>query len=1090
MKTKRISFFSNLRKPLSKVKLIVIALLLHCSGYAQSQPTDLSGEWQVKLDPENEWVKKANGECKTEGSITLPASLAQFGYGFKTDSSDFGILTPSYKYIGKAWYTKEIQVPASWKNKDIELFLERVLWESRVLIDGEERSTDDALGTPHVHHLGKLSPGSHQLTIVVDNEMIHNIGDKGHAYGEYTQSIWNGIVGRMEMKAVDPVHISAVRTFPDIEEDILKVEVTLNTPSQKPLALKYAISPVSEKVNVLEGEEIFRPKKGQQQFIIQIPVQGKLKKWSEFTPEVYQLEVALNSGKNSDNYSTEFGFYEVTAGKHKILINGDPVFLRGNLDCVHFPLTGYPSCKVEEWERIFRIYKDYGLNHVRFHSWCPPEAAFKAANRVGIYMQAEASIWIDWWMSVDNIERGRPEMNTKGFPKGLGHNASRDSFVVKEMNRVVDFYGNHPSFTLFCIGNELGNSDFDAMKKWVADLKAKDPRRLYSVSTARQITEVDDFNATHNIPGVGRTRGLNGPRTNWDFNENYGKLDIPVIAHEIGQWPVYPRWTEIDKYTGTLKARNLAEMKKQAEENGIAGQNEKLVQASGALNQIMYKYETESFLRTEKCAGVQLLSIQDYQGQGEALIGWLDCFWDSKGITTPEKFRQHFNTTVPLLRMEKMVWQSNETFTAQAQLAHYGNADLREKCQWQITSKSGNKLAGGTFLPGNFQQGSLSELGNISFNLNRFEKAEELQISIKVENTGFENSWNIWVYPEKLPAVNNGDDIYVCSELDSVAFQQLRNGGKVLLNANELGTEENAVSAHFYPLYWSLTFFPGQGKTNIGLLVDNYHPAFTEFPSSYHSDWQWETISQNAKGFILNDLPASYHPLAQPVDDFHRNNKVGSVFELKVGNGKLLVCGYNLDADLPVARQLRFSLLKYMNSEDFQPAEPVSETWLKKLFPLIPKAEKLDVPDDFESALFYLDAAARLSANNENLPWKKELDHVIVAKNVSYSVKADGVWKDDHVSAWHGKEMELNIQCPDGILGTLLVHFSDWNQNGRTGLLEFEGRKTKLENHTGEGQWVKFHVMREDSNDGKLRLKTKVLSGPNLMISKVVLLKE
>ena len=1076
---------------MKRIHFIFIILLFFSTGIqAQNNTIDLSGNWYVKLDTANEWIKKAPDSCKTEGNIELPASLAEKGFGFKTKGSDNGELTPAYKYIGKAWYTREIEIPKSWKGKDTELFLERVLWESQVYIDGKALSSNDALGTPHVHELGKLAPGRHQLTVLVDNSMIHNIGDKGHAYGNYTQTIWNGIVGRMELRVFDPVRITAVRTFPDIKNDKLTLEVNLNKPVKKAVSLNYTIQSIADKNVVLEGKKNFQLKNNQQRFLIEIPVNGKLQKWSEFTPVVYELETTMKTGKYADSNKTEFGYFHVDQDGTKIRINGKPVFLRGNLDCVHFPLTGYPSCRIEDWERIFRIYKDYGLNMVRFHSWCPPAAAFKAANRVGIYIQAEASVWIDWWMSTDMVARGRPEMDTQGHPKGLGYDPPRDSFVVAEMNRMVDFYGNNPSFILFGIGNELGNADFNVMKEWVANLKKKDPRRLYALSTARQITDVDDYSVTHNIPGVGRTRGLNGPRTNWDFEENYSQMNIPIIAHEIGQWPVYPRWTEIDKYTGVLKARNLAEMRAVAEKNGIAGEDEQLTQASGALSQIMYKYETESFLRTKSCAGVELLSMQDYQGQGEALIGWLDCFWDSKNITTPEKFREHFNSTVPLLRMEKMVWENNETFVAQAQLSHYGNEPMEAQCRWQITGEKGEELASGTFPKQQFSVGSLTDLGDIRFNLNKIKTAQKLRVTIKVGETGFQNSWNIWVYPVQLPQVKTNDEIIQTTELDSTIFSNLREGKSVLLTANELGTEETSVNAHFYPLYWSLTFFPGQGKTCIGLLVDQHQPAYAEFPTSFHSDWQWETISDGAKGFILNDLPASYHPLAQPVDDFHRNNKEGSIFELKVGKGKLLVCGYNLNADLLVARQLKYSLLKYMASDGFNPNQEVSEDWLQKMFPVIPKAENAKVPKEFKNAIFYVDAAAKLRTKNENVPWKPEMDSVIVDDDVMYNVKADGDWKDDHVSAWHGKQMELDLQCPDGILGTLLVHFSDWNQNGRTGLLEFEGRKTRLGKHTGDGQWIKFHVMREDSNDGKLVLKTRASTGPNLMITKVVLLKE
>lgn len=1073
--------------PFSKILVVLLMLVFAGSGHAQI--VSLAGQWELSLDPGNKYVLNCSGNTETEKIINLPGSLAENGLGCQTTGSDFGILTPEFKYVGKAWYSRDIEIPSEWASKEIEVFLERVLWESRIYIDGKDHgSRQDALGTPHVHRLGKVPPGKHKLTVEVNNEMIHNIGDKGHAYGEYTQSLWNGIVGRMEISAHDLVRIESLRTFPDISHDILKIEVALNEPGTTDAEFTYTIFSLKTGKKVIEGLETLHFSNARRA-VAEVPLDGRLSEWNEFTPEVYVLEVELRTGDFSDAMQTEFGFYEVSHNGTKILINGKPVFLRGNLDCVHFPLTGYPSCSVEDWEHIFRIYKDHGLNHARFHSWCPPEAAFKAANRVGIYLQAEASIWIDWWMSTDMIARGRPEMDTKGHPKGLGYHAKRDSFVMAEMNRVVDHYGNHPSFTMFCIGNELGNSDFEVMKKWVSDLKKKDGRRLYAVSTARQITEVDDYSATHYIQGIGRTRGLNGARTNWDFEDSYGKMDIPIIAHEIGQWPVYPRWSEIDKYSGVLKARNLAKFKTQAEKNGIAVQDESFAKASGALNQIMYKYEIESFLRTPSCAGVQLLSMQDYQGQGEALIGWLDCHWESKGITTPEEFRRHFNSTVPLLRAEKFVWQSDEVFRATAQLSHHGDKDLLARSSWKIVGEKNNVLAQGSFPEQGFGLGTLSDLGIIELDLSGIIEAQRVTVTIDVIDTEFTNSWDFWVYPEKLPEPDM-ENLVISNEVDSVTLNRLKQGELVLLLADELGTEKSSVSANFYPLYWSLTFFPGQGKTCIGLLLEENHPAFSHFPTSYHSDWQWETIANDAKGFILNDLPASYRPIAQPVDDFHRNNKVGSLLEFKVGEGKLLVCGYNLNSGLPVANQLKHSLIHYMLSDKFKPEQAVDPEWILSTFQPPPEAEIVDLPDPFKGAILEIDAAINLQKEKTNIPWELNYDQMTAAENVQYELKADGIWKESDRTAWHGKQMELTINCPEGILGTLYVHFHDWNHNERSGVLEFEGRKTKLGKHDGEGQWVSFHIMREDSNDGKLVLKTKATTGPNLMITHLVMTRE
>lgn len=1072
---------------------MIIALITIYPINAQQGIIDLSGDWKVSLSKDHPAGNDLSNPNKMEGIIQLPSSLAQQGFGIKTTGSEFGSLTPEYEYLGKAIFEKEVIIPKNWKDKQLTIFLERVLWQSKVYIDGQELSTQDALGTPHIHPIGNLSPGKHKLLIQVDNEMIHNIGDKGHAYGTYTQSIWNGIVGKMEIRAQDPTYIHSLRTFSLLDRDQLKIELGITAEEKEKADIVLQIYELGKPELVKKLTISHKLDTGTNKLEIPISLNGKLKKWNEFEPTVYTLKTEVRTKKYSDTHETEFGYQEIGHNGTNITINGSPVFLRGNLDCVHFPLTGYPSTKIEDWERIFKIYKEYGLNHARFHSWCPPEAAFKAANRIGIYLQAEASIWIDWWMSEDMKIKGRPEMDTKGHPKGLGLDPIRDSFVIDEMHRVIDTYGNHPSFTMFCIGNELGNSDFDVMKQWVADLKIKDNRRLYSVSTARKITEVDDYMATHYIQGVGRTRGLNGPHTDWDFDAIYSQMDIPIIAHEIGQWPVYPTWDEIDKYTGTLKARNLEGFKKIAEENGIVDQDKDFKMASGALNQLMYKYETESFLRTKSCAGVQLLSMQDYQGQGEALIGWLDAHWDSKGITTPEEFRQHFDETVPLLRMKKFVWETNESFRASAQISHYGQYPIKEgNIIARILTSEGKVLKEEKWPVKNLEVGSLTDIGTFNFPLNLIDSAQKLTISLILENTRFKNTWDIWVYPSQLPevAVN---DIYFANSLDDGTLKALEEGRKVMLFAHQLGTDQNSVDLNFHPLYWSLTFFPGQGKTNIGLLVQNKHPAMKEFPTSYHSDWQWETIMNDSKGFILNTVPKEYRPIVQVVDDFHRNNKEGAIFEFKVGKGKLLVCGLDLaNKDAPVAKQLKYSLMQYMKSNAFEPALQIEEDFLKELFPIIPKAQETTVDQGFKNILLQVDGAGSLKVENTDIQWSKEIDHIVVQKDdVDYHVESGRGWMDGQGGAWRGKKMTVTIKCPSGILGSLYVLIDDRAQKGQEGYIEFEGRKVQLGPRTTAGdRWVKFHIMREDSNDGELILKTTATEGDNLMIRKIVLQNE
>lgn len=1077
---------------MKKVVLLLFSInVLSCSKQVETK-IDVSGLWQVTLVKDLDTDQSKGSWDKKEGAIELPASLAEKGFGFKTEGSDFGILTPTHKFVGIARYTREITIPKAWEGKNIQLFLERVLWQSKVFVDGKEITVQDALGTPHLHEIGKITSGKHTLAIEVNNDMIHNIGDKGHAYGDYTQGIWNGILGRMELQAKAPTYIQHVRTTSDIEKNQLKITLDIE-------ASEKSASEISIIVNELEGGKVINKtisstlEKGQNKKEIVLDA-SNLKKWTEFEPIVYELVAKLTTVKYSDAIQTEFGYLKIAHNGTNITINNSPVFLRGNLDCVHFPLTGYASTDLEDWMRIFKIYKSYGLNHVRFHSWCPPEAAFKAANRLGIYIQAEASIWIDWWMSEDMVVKGRPYMDTKGHPQGLGKDPERDAFVIEEMNRVIDYYGNNPSFTMFCIGNELGNSDFDTMGRWIANLKKKDPRRLYAASTARKVLDTDDYSATHYIQGLGRTRGLNGPGTDWDFENVYSQMNIPIIAHEIGQWPIYPLWKEIDSYTGVLKARNFKNFKVLAEKNGVVDQDEAFHKASGALNQIMYKYETESFLRTKSCAGVQLLSMQDYQGQGEALIGWLDAHWNSKDITTPEIFKEHFNETVPLLRIKKFVWNTNETLKAKAQLSHFGNAPINEGAiVCKVSTQEGRVLFEREWQITNAPVGSLMDIGNISLELEQITQAQKLNITLQLKNTPFKNNWSVWVYPAQI--IMPKTDVLVTDVLDETTLNMLSAGNKVLLVANNLGKESTSCSVDFCPLYWSLTFFPGQGKTNIGMLLKDQHKAFEKFPTEFHSDWQWEAICKNAKGFILNDLPKTYKPLAQPVSDFHLSNKVGAIFELKVGKGKLLVSGFNInDHDNPVAKQLKYSLLNYMASNDFSPTETVNAQFLNNLLSVNSRNKTNKNNGAFKNTLLQVNTAQKATKGKVEMPWTKQMDSLLFkAEDISYNATIKGTFSNSTISAWYGKEVEVTINCPEGMLGTLYVKFLNDNlsKDESTGTLNFEGRESYLRgNKSTDGKWMEFHVMREDSNDGKLVLKAKAAQGNHIMISQIILKEE
>ncbi|RED23866.1 glycosyl hydrolase family 2 [Flavobacterium cutihirudinis] len=1064
-----------------KIKLMLAVCLLFLSAdqiFSQNKTLNLSGSWNFKLDPNDNGEKENWSMGQFSETIQLPGTTDEGHKGTKTIGPDYGILSREYKYVGPAWYSREINVPSKWKGKDIELFLERVMWESKVWIDGKLLTKEDALAVPHLHRLGKLSPGKHIITIRINNDLIYNIGDKGHVYTEYTQSIWNGAVGKIELRAKENMQIYDMQLFPDADKKELEVKLKLRNPVASKIVYSITDLQTGEKV-VTTKKTLSNIEEQTQKLEMNFPI----KLWDEFTPNRYRITAEVANGGEQ---SADFGFRSVSTSASKILINKAPVFMRGNLDCVHFPLTGYPSCDVKEWERIFKIYKSYGLNHVRFHSWCPPEAAFEAADKLGIYIQAE-TIWIDYWMT--STPKDRPDMLTKGLPEGLGKNPSADKFVQEELQRILDAYGNHPSFVMLCIGNELGNSNFDVMQQWIKKLKEKDSRRLYSVSTARKITPVDDFSVTHNIPGVGGTYGIQGASTDYDLEKNYSKSTIPIIAHEVGQFPVYPLWSEIDKYKGVLKARNLEKCKESAVSNGLVNKDADFHAASGAQQRELYKALIENFYRTKSCAGFEMLSMQDYQGQGEALVGWLDAFYDDKGTTSPEYFRQYSNVIVPLARFKKFVWENKERFKATIQIANYSSADLINDVEWELIATDGKSIGKGEIQKASIKRGELQTIEEIDMPLNAIQQATEAKLKINIPGTSYHNEWTVWIYPSSLPD-ETSPKVFETNKIDDKTIAALQKGETVVLYAAKLGKQESFRPLFFEPLFWSNIFFPGQENTTLGLSVNEKHPAFKNFPSAFYGDWQWEAISKG-RAFKLDNWPAAIEPFAQPISDFHINEKLGSLFECRVGKGRLLVCGYDIeDNKNVVAKQLRYSLLKYVSSSDFNPTSTVELSLLQSTFPLIKEAQsKVPVPEEFANALLYVKAGINVPKETGEYPWKKEMDVSVLKRKMQYNFKNNenpSIWRWDDKAAWFAKEIEIEINVPQGVIGDLYVHFSDWNKENREAKILLEGRESVTGVLDQKGKWVKLFVMREDTNDGKLILRTNSLAGSNVMIDQLI----
>ena len=489
------------------------------------------------LDPKQEGVKQGLFNKELPERINLPGSTDQAHLGTRNVSKPtLSGLYRLYSYEGPAWYSREVEIPAAWKGKLVSLFLERAHGETRVWLDGRQHGTQKSLIAPQVFDLGgDLSPGKHRLTICMDNTRRFDLGPFPSIIYEGTQTNWNGLVGKIELRAVNPVSIEDVQVYPDVDRKLVKVRVTIaNATRKKAAGNLMLVTSYHDHLGVdLAPGQPFTISEARKTIDIDWPLGGKLHPWDEFSPALYDLDVRL-AGSPEGDPKPMFDDRRVTFGMRKLAIrgtqfvmNGRPIFLRGTLECGIFPLTGYPPTDVPSWRRILQVAKSYGLNFIRFHSWCPPEAAFAAADLEGVMFQVEGPI--------ANVN--------------VGNDAKRDGFIQQELLRMVHTYGNHPSFCLMTLGNEYGGSD-KLLSSWIDMLIRDDPRHLYCSPSCGQNTANRQY-----TEGSG---GIQGPGTAVDFRAEAAKQDRPMTGHEIGQWTFYPNFDEMKKYTGVLAAKNFA----------------------------------------------------------------------------------------------------------------------------------------------------------------------------------------------------------------------------------------------------------------------------------------------------------------------------------------------------------------------------------------------------------------------------------------------------------------------------------------------------------------------------------------------------
>ena len=922
----------------------------------------LIGRVGVAIAQNHRQIINLAGTWKTElGDINLPGTTDTNRKGNALQKKDETThLSRLYSYVGELSYTREITIPTEWKKKTILLHMERTK-ATKVLVDGIDRGANNNISTEQVYDLTKfLQPGKHTLTIQVDNtdkNVPPQLLSNSHAYTEDTQTNWNGIIGDFYLEALNQLYISRIQMKTIPISKAFEADITIAGTAKKNFTVSAVLASLGSDVGVVIMENIIKKDKNDNRHLVLKFQNDSLKLWDERNPNLYRLIVTVDG---FDTKEVDFGLCDFRNEGTQFSVNGHKTFLRGKHDACVFPYTGHVPMDLVAWRRYLQICKGYGINHIRFHSWCPPEAAFMAADIEGVYLQPELPFW-------GEFKRDDNKLMT---------------FLHKEGSNILLQYGHHPSFVMFALGNEL-RGDIPTMKKFTDDYRRLAPSKLFTFGSNYYLgyqgwKEGMDFFVTCRNGGEKwgsfntHTRGsfsfadaFDGgminhfyPNSSLNFDEAVDKCPVPIISHESGQFQTYPDYNEIKKYTGVLYPYNMEIFRSRLEKAGMPDQAEAFHRASGHWSVQLYKADIEMDLRTRGMAGFQLLDIQDYPGQGSAYVGILDAFMESKGITTPKEWRQWCNDVVPLAVLPKFCYTNNEQLKAKIQIANYGQESLEGKtlhCCIVSSDKEKNKYTvcgtgiviekSFTLTAGN----GLLDVGTFDIDLSKLEflkDPEKLTLYSFIEDTDYENSWPVWIYPAGTNPDSKG--ITVCNQLTPEIQKKLANGAKVLfmpdstINHQPLTINPQLLLGGLFQTdYWNYRMFKTISENNkkpvspgtLGILTNPEHPVFSQFPTEEHTSWQWFPILKNAHPFILDNTPAQYRPIVQVIDNIERNHKLGLIFEFRVGRGSLLVCMSPLHQlqQYPEARQLYASLLQYMKSDTFTPKTAISSGELRHL---------------------------------------------------------------------------------------------------------------------------------------------------------------
>ncbi len=927
------------------------------------QRLNLDGVWQFQLDPEDQGEKLGWGSDPRalSNTIRVPGIWQTQGFG-----EPRGQLRHDYQ--GAVWYKRTFTIPAEWKGREIWLHVGGILRRAQIYLNGKTVGSYDGMMTAfRVDLRDALLPGqSNSLVIRVDNRMRSGKytpvpqGATPSRKWDFSSPLgafnfvgnWGGIYRSVFLESTERIWVDQQSVQTDIDQQKVTVSVLIGNRSvQANQKVEVSVTLTGPRGQVVAEESRHCILRGGELEPVSLGIRvPAMHLWSPEDPALYTVRTRVQLGRQTlDEVHGRFGIRKLSKRDNILLLNNRPYYLRGYSVGRGDPLEGMIPVSKEYYLKQFRLAKDYGFNHVRYHSMTPPPEAFEAADEVGILLHVELPVMFTGWLmpSADLLRR--------------------------EMERILLAHRNHPSLFAVALGNEFNlHRDFDTeMEKSAFLTTVEDLHRL-----GRRLA-----------PHIFIMSNAGYPLFPSDLIASYkGTIaGVPTLKHESGGYhDSLPDIDLAERFTGVLNSDQLAERGRWVEENGLKAIYPTLRKHSERLQQMVRKWHFERVRSIPEFSGYQFWLLIDspadhYQDSWED--GLLNYFGEPKAITRQEM--QQINApTVVLIGsgVEDRAFWADRGKTVDLSISHYSSKDLQKaRLDWKLKLE-GKTLHQGTAENIRIRTGQVKYVTTASIPPLALERATRLELWVELKEDDFRqtNHWSFWAFPntvleraqglislkgvrsdylkQRYPFLTESSRIspeamlVIASRLDWSVFDYLRRGGRVFLMVEPNQFDEQVAT----------DYFPFMGKS-IGTYVDPKHPALVNYPHQGYCDLQFFDLLEGGTALRIPEsaelwMTSVGGDLGQGRRDrrvaeritpivWGLQNRGGSsgggyrrlawLSETGVGEGKLLICTLrlreNLDDARPATVYLFDTLLRYALSPDFAPAGSISEEELSGL---------------------------------------------------------------------------------------------------------------------------------------------------------------